>query len=78
VDGATTGLPSPTTIISTSTSSNLSNYTTLSWSLDGLWPTSQTLGPGNHTIGLYVQNCGLPIILGRFSAATLTGMVLNK
>jgi hypothetical protein len=74
VDGAA-ALQSPPTMISTFTPSTANNYTTLSWTADGLW---QTLGPGNHTIALYVQNCGVTFTVGRFSGATLTSMVLNK
>jgi hypothetical protein len=77
--GPPVGLASPTTYISSFTGSSINQYTTMSWTVDGLWQSGPTLGPGSHTIGLYVQNCGpIPFTVGKFAGATLTGMVLNK
>jgi hypothetical protein len=79
VDGTGTGsLASPTTALSTYNSNSGNTYTSVSWSVDGLWQTPQLTKGASHTIALYVQNCGITFKVGKFTGATLTGMVLNQ
>jgi hypothetical protein len=80
VDGSpsTTGAiaSAPTFIASNTPSSTLNFYTTLPWTVNGLF----TLTPGTHSVALYAANCaGTNIVIGtQWGPSTLTGMLLNK
>ena len=77
VDGSplTSTVWSPQTYITSYTPSTQNQYTTLSWTVNGLF----SLAPGNHTVSLYAMNCGQTnLTIGVVTGATLTGMVLNK
>jgi hypothetical protein len=76
---STTGaIASPPTFIATNvTSSGPTTYTTLTWTVNGLF----TLTPGTtHTIALYAANCGgSNLVVGtQWGLSSLTGMLINK